>query len=183
REGLVGMPLAGPSLRDRLSAAAAARANGSASRDAAVGERALVDALAPRRASALLARRPGLPIGTSVSRHAALPAAAWQELLDAARVAGEETYTVPPEDTTPPCVVYSPDVAVGTAPDLPASAWTGAVSNGAGSRPLTPIGAFRRRAARGALTRMRRLQRARRPQMGFIDEPPPRGEEVARVPS
>jgi peptidoglycan/xylan/chitin deacetylase (PgdA/CDA1 family)/2-polyprenyl-3-methyl-5-hydroxy-6-metoxy-1,4-benzoquinol methylase len=111
REGVLGAPLAGASLRERLAVAARARESADP----------LLGALAPRASGAVVGRRPRAPIGTSVSRRAALPADAWPELLEAALLAGEQVAQVPPEGRAPACIVYAPDVVLDSAPDEPST--------------------------------------------------------------
>jgi peptidoglycan/xylan/chitin deacetylase (PgdA/CDA1 family) len=118
REGLLGRPLAGPaSLRVRLTATAAQHTQ--------AGPQPAVPAnpaFAPGMASALrrvlstdersivIGRRAHGAIGTSVSRRAALPAAAAHELIAAAAVVGEPVLQTPTTHALTAPVIYAPDV-------------------------------------------------------------------------
>jgi peptidoglycan/xylan/chitin deacetylase (PgdA/CDA1 family) len=93
RQGLLGSGWTGASLRERLREAAARGAPGPVAPGVAV-----------------LERRPGAAVGTSVSRWAALPADAWPELEEAARVAGERIRS---DGGRPTRALYAPDVVAG----------------------------------------------------------------------
>jgi peptidoglycan/xylan/chitin deacetylase (PgdA/CDA1 family) len=104
REALVGKPLHGEmSLRSRLALSAKKTAN-------------LPDWLnAPGSGgiyppnAAIFGRREGA-MGTSVSRRAALPAAALRELAEAAAIAGEPIIQIPRENELPKQVIYAPQI-------------------------------------------------------------------------
>lgn len=130
REALLGSPLAAPeTLRARLAAAARQRCpqsrrqadlalmDGAAERGTLAfsalvpgATDALSDALPTGEAGWVFARRPVGTIGTSVSRWAALPAAAVRELGQAARVAGEAVIRVGPDGAGPARAIYAPDL-------------------------------------------------------------------------
>ncbi|MEG4516965.1 sulfotransferase [Microcoleus sp. AT9b-C5] len=104
REALLGKPLNGKQgLRSRLASCAQQRSN-------------LPDwlnapgagGIYPQNA-VIFGRRSGA-IGTSVSRRAALPAAALQEIASAAAIAGEPTIEIAPENEFPKQVFYAPEI-------------------------------------------------------------------------
>ncbi|MEG3839012.1 sulfotransferase [Microcoleus sp. herbarium14] len=104
REALVGKPLNGEmSLRSRLVESAQQRSN-------------LPDCLnAPGSGGiypqdAVMFGRRESAIGTSVSRRAALPAAAMRELAEAAGIAGEAITQIPLENDLPKQVFYAPEI-------------------------------------------------------------------------
>lgn len=101
REGLLGRPLRSSiRLRARLAEAAARReARGGAAEWPVVGDGGLV----------VFGMRSG-PIGTSVSRRAALPAASAPELLELAVQAGEPLMSVPGDGARVHRAVYAPDI-------------------------------------------------------------------------
>lgn len=104
REALVGKPLQGEmSLRSRLTSAAQKIAN-AANWLNAKGSGGIY----PQDA-VMFGRREGA-IGTSVSRRAALPAAAMRELTAAAAIAGESITQIPLENELPKQVFYAPEI-------------------------------------------------------------------------
>lgn len=118
REALLGKPIAGPNLRDRLVASATAqhRFDGKAPATAANivfapgSNRALGRAMSSGVHSVVLARHFHGAIGTSVSRRAMLPVAATRDLIDAALAKGEPVIQVPGASEQPERVVYAPDL-------------------------------------------------------------------------
>jgi peptidoglycan/xylan/chitin deacetylase (PgdA/CDA1 family)/SAM-dependent methyltransferase len=117
REGLLGAPLGGPCLRERLAAAAeerladrTRRARAPAGIVIAPGsDGGLSGALSDGRPELVLGRRDGPP-GTSVSRRATLPSAAAAELTDAARAAGEPVIATGEPGVRPERLSYSPEL-------------------------------------------------------------------------
>ncbi|MEG3876843.1 sulfotransferase [Microcoleus sp. herbarium7] len=104
REALAGKPLQGEqSLRSRLTSAARKRANAAQWLNAEGS-----GGIYPPRA-VMFGRREGA-IGTSVSRRAALPAAALRELAEAAAIAGEPITQIPRENDLPKQVFYAPEI-------------------------------------------------------------------------
>lgn len=104
REALLGKPLNGKqSLRSRLASCAKQRSDLPDSLNAAVA-----GGIYPPNA-AIFGRRSGA-IGTSVSRRAALPAAALREIASAAAIAGETTMEIAPENSFPKQVFYAPEI-------------------------------------------------------------------------
>ena len=104
REALVGKPLSGEmSLRSRLTDAAQKRANSPnwLNTPGSGGIYPQDAVMFGRRESA---------IGTSVSRRAALPAAAMRELAEAAGIAGEAITQIPLENDLPKQVFYAPEI-------------------------------------------------------------------------
>lgn len=118
REGLLGRPIAGPPLRDRLVASATVQHKVD-SKAPEIGsniiltpdsKRALGRTLASGTRGIVLPRHIHGAIGTSVSRRAMLPVAASSDLVDAASVAGEPVIKVSGASEQPECVVYAPDL-------------------------------------------------------------------------
>ncbi|MEG4171063.1 MULTISPECIES: sulfotransferase [unclassified Microcoleus] len=104
REALLGKPLNGKQwLRSRLASCAQQRSNLPDSLNAAGA-----GGIYPQNA-VLFGRRSGA-IGTSVSRRAALPAAALPEIESAATIAGEPTMQIPQENEFPKQVFYAPEI-------------------------------------------------------------------------
>ncbi|PSB46643.1 polysaccharide deacetylase [filamentous cyanobacterium Phorm 6] len=104
REALVGKPLQGEmSLRSRLADAAQQRSN---QPDWLNAEGS--GGIYPPHA-VMFGRREGA-IGTSISRRAALPAAALRELAEAAGIAGEPITQIPWENDLPKQVFYAPEI-------------------------------------------------------------------------
>ena len=104
REALLGKPLNGKmSLRSRLASSAKQRPDlhDSLNAPAAGG-------IYPQNA-VMFGRREGAA-GTSVSRRAALPAAALQEIESAAAIAGEPRIQIPRENEFPKQVFYAPEI-------------------------------------------------------------------------
>ncbi|MEG4228921.1 sulfotransferase [Microcoleus sp. N9_B2] len=104
REALLGKPLDGKqSLRSRLASAARQRSNQPEWLNAEG-----YGGIYPPNA-VMFGRRSGA-IGTSISRRAALPAAALQEIASAAAIAGETTMEIPQENELPKQVFYAPEI-------------------------------------------------------------------------
>lgn len=104
REALLGKPLNGKqSLRSRLASCAQQRSNLPDSLNAAGA-----GGIYPPNA-VFFGRRSGA-IGTSVSRRAALPAAALREIASAAAIAGETTMEIASENEFPKQVFYAPEI-------------------------------------------------------------------------
>lgn len=111
REALVGRRRPeGASLRELLALAAVEYAEADA----------VAVALAPHPGGLVLARRTPETIGRSASRRAALPTEAAQDLVEAARVAGEAVV-----DRGTGGLVYAPDLLDGPAPDVEAPGQAG----------------------------------------------------------
>ncbi|MEO8047509.1 MAG: polysaccharide deacetylase family protein, partial [Nitrospirota bacterium] len=105
REGLIGRPMDEPgSLQTRLIDAA------SAQRFLHGPALTLSHALSPAQRGAVLGRRTNGLIGTTVSRRAALPAAATQDLVDAASAAGEPVLRIHGPSGGRVRLVYAPDL-------------------------------------------------------------------------
>jgi len=110
REALLGKPLNGKmSLRSHLASAAKQRPDLHDSLNAPGA-----GGIYPQNA-VMFGRREGAT-GTSVSRRAALPAAALQEIESAAAIAGEPTRQIPPENEFPKQVFYAPEIILPKAP-------------------------------------------------------------------
>ncbi|MEG4588548.1 sulfotransferase [Microcoleus sp. MOSTC5] len=104
REALLGKPLNGKqSLRSRLASCAKQRSDLPDSLNAPGAE-----GIYPPNA-VMFGRRSGA-IGTSVSRRAALPAAALREIASAAAIAGETTMEIASENEFPKQVFYAPEI-------------------------------------------------------------------------
>ncbi|MEG5066871.1 sulfotransferase [Microcoleus sp. B3-A4] len=104
REALLGKPLNGKQwLRSRLASCAQQRSNLPDWLNAAGA-----GGIYPQNA-VMFGRRSGA-IGTSVSRRAALPAAALPEIESAAAIAGEPTMQIPQENEFPKQVFYAPEI-------------------------------------------------------------------------
>lgn len=104
REALLGKPLNGKQgLRSRLASCAQQRSNLPDSLNAPGA-----GGIYPQNA-VIFGRRSGA-IGTSVSRRAALPAAALPEIESAAAIAGEPTMQIPQENEFPKQVFYAPEI-------------------------------------------------------------------------
>ncbi|MBW3585304.1 MAG: sulfotransferase, partial [Cyanobacteria bacterium 0813] len=104
REALLGKPLNGKqSLRSRLASCAQQRSDLPDSLNAPGAE-----GIYPPNA-VIFGRRSGAT-GTSVSRRAALPAAALREIASAAAIAGETTMEIAPENEFPKQVFYAPEI-------------------------------------------------------------------------
>ncbi|MEG4205080.1 sulfotransferase [Microcoleus sp. Pol7_A1] len=104
REALLGKPLNGKmSLRSRLASCAKQRSDLPDSLNAPGA-----GGIYPPNA-VLFGRRSGA-IGTSVSRRAALPAAALREIASAAAIAGETTMEIASENEFPKQVFYAPEI-------------------------------------------------------------------------
>ncbi|WP_373535681.1 sulfotransferase [Microcoleus sp.] len=104
REALLGKPLDGKqSLRSRLASAARQRSNQPEWLNAAGS-----GGIYPPNA-VMFGRRSGA-IGTSISRRAALPAAALREIASAAAIAGETTMQIPLENELQKQVFYAPEI-------------------------------------------------------------------------
>jgi peptidoglycan/xylan/chitin deacetylase (PgdA/CDA1 family)/2-polyprenyl-3-methyl-5-hydroxy-6-metoxy-1,4-benzoquinol methylase len=124
REGVLGRPLTDhpTSLRDRLAAVAAAKGNRHygerflwACPDGKVlttlSNEILGGALSSKKPILVLPRRHSEVMGTSSSRRAVLPAAAAEELIESASIAGEQTIRIPSDSSEPPeRVLYLPDL-------------------------------------------------------------------------
>lgn len=121
REGLLGKPLAGGiSLRARLASAAMAashqRGDGRLPETPAHivlapwATRTIERALAPGKRGVVLGRHALGAIGTSASRRAVLPAAAVDELVEAAEVSGEPVIQISRPDELQDRIVYAPDL-------------------------------------------------------------------------
>jgi len=110
REALLGKPLNGKkSLRSRLASSAQQRSDLPDSLNAPGS-----GGIYPQNA-VMFGRRSGA-IGTSVSRRAALPAAALREIELAAAIAGEPTMQIPRENECPKQVFYAPEIIWRKAP-------------------------------------------------------------------
>jgi peptidoglycan/xylan/chitin deacetylase (PgdA/CDA1 family) len=110
REALLGKPLHGKmSLRSRLASSAKQRPDLHDSLNAPGAE-----GLYPQNA-VMFGRRSGAA-GTSVSRRAALPAAALREIESAAAIAGEPRIQIPRENEFPKQVFYAPEIILPKAP-------------------------------------------------------------------
>ncbi|MEG4453604.1 sulfotransferase [Microcoleus sp. N9_A1] len=104
REALLGKPLDGKqSLRSRLASCAQQRSDQPEWLNAEG-----YGGIYPPTA-VMFGRRSGA-IGTSISRRAALPAAALQEIASAAAIAGETTMEIPQENELPKQVFYAPEI-------------------------------------------------------------------------
>lgn len=110
REALLGKPLNGKmSLRSRLASSAKQRPDLHDSLNAPG-----TGGIYPQNA-VMFGRREGAA-GTSVSRRAALPAAALPEIESAAAIAGEPRTQIPPENEFPKQVFYAPEIIWPKAP-------------------------------------------------------------------
>ncbi|MDP8934261.1 MAG: sulfotransferase, partial [Cyanobacteriota bacterium] len=110
REALLGKPLNGKmSLRSRLASSAQQRSDLPDSLNTAGA-----GGIYPPNA-VIFGRRSGAT-GTSVSRRAALPAAALREIESAAAIAGEPTMQIPGENECPKQVFYAPEIIWRKAP-------------------------------------------------------------------
>jgi len=110
REALLGKPLNGTmSLRSRLASSAKQKPDLQDSLNAPGA-----GGLYPQNA-VMFGRREGAA-GTSVSRRAALPAAALREIESAAAIAGEPTMQIPRENEFPKQVFYAPEIILPKAP-------------------------------------------------------------------
>lgn len=110
REALLGKPLNGKmSLRERLASSAKQRQDLHDSLNAPGA-----GGLYPQNA-VMFGRREGAA-GTSVSRRAALPAAALPEIESAAAIAGESRIQIPRENEFPKQVFYAPEIILPKAP-------------------------------------------------------------------
>jgi peptidoglycan/xylan/chitin deacetylase (PgdA/CDA1 family) len=110
REALLGKPLNGKmSLRERLASSAKQRPDLHDSLNAPGA-----GGIYPQNA-VMFGRREGAA-GTSVSRRAALPAAALREIESAAAIAGEPTRQIPRENKFPKQVFYAPEIILPKAP-------------------------------------------------------------------
>jgi peptidoglycan/xylan/chitin deacetylase (PgdA/CDA1 family)/SAM-dependent methyltransferase len=136
REGVLGQPVGGPGLRDRL---AAAFARASAARvptwfgllpdniNAAPGWAVLAArALGTKARGALIARRPG-PINSSLSRRAALPPQLASAIFEAAVIGGEPVIGEPHPPEPPVQILYAPELVWHTRGDGPTVTSDGAV--------------------------------------------------------
>lgn len=103
REALLGKPLNGESLRSRLASSARKMAKAAHWLNAPGS-----GGIYPQDA-VIFGRHEGA-IGTSVSRRAALPAAAVRQLAEAAAIAGEPIIQIPRENELPKQLIYAPEI-------------------------------------------------------------------------